>query len=261
MDIDRLNSNQAVCNHLVELMPWESIRDYLAKPFYKVLCQQGIYWTYNYFLGGVQGDNSCYLMNRSHPYISSNMTETAVYEKLRACGLRHKKAIKLMKLLESLGRTLYFSPPINNEGIIFYKGNFCLVPDKVTGEISFPLLFTYSEWIKITRENNLGFDNMPRKMRHRRIFNTIRHNITVYDAMMDVTDYGNLARKLGDAVIKEYPLLRDEVLSYWERKEENGEVINTEYDRFSKPVDILCGMESLKKDLGEDEFYRLGLAS
>jgi hypothetical protein len=259
MDIDRINSNQAVCNRLAEVIPFENVRSGWIKPFYKSLCDLGLYWSYNYVPGGVMQDNSCCLVNKSHPQISSNMTEKILYEKLRACGLREKKTLKLMLILKSHGLALSFSSPEKDEGVIFYNGDFCIFPSEVKGEIVFPLLFSYQEWIEITRETNLDFDNMEQRKRHKLIFNTIRHNTIIYDEMSNVTEYGALARKVGEAVIKKYPVLRHEVLNYWKRKEKKGEVINIDNGRLTRPKDVLCGMDSLRKDVGEYVYSHSGL--
>ena len=140
MDIDQLNSNYSVCNRLVELLPWETVDSRLIKPFYKALCHKGLYWSYDYTPGGLMRDNTCCLVNKNHPHLSSNMTEKAVYENLRAYGLRMKKALKLMKVLETFGLSLSFSSPKKDEGLIFYKGNCCIFPEDITDEIVFPLL-------------------------------------------------------------------------------------------------------------------------
>jgi len=259
MDLDRINKNKAVYSRLAEVIPWENAKSGWIKPFYKSLSNKGLYWSCSYTPGGLMKDNSFCLVNKSHPQISSNMTEKTLYEKLRACGLREKKTKQLMLLLKSQGLALSFSLPVKGEWLIFYNGDFCIFPDGVKGEIAFPLLFSYQEWIEITRETNLGFDNMEHRKRHRLIFNTIRHNTIIYDEMSNVTEYGVLARKVGDAVIEKYPVLRHEVLSYWKRKEKKGEVINTDHGRLTRPKDVLCGMDLLRKDVSEYEYTHSGL--
>lgn len=261
MDINTLNNNQAVCNRLVDLMPWENVQSRMFKPFSKQLCNNGLYISYDYVPDISINNGTCFITNKNSPHLSKNMTKRELYNKLRACGLREKKALKLMNILKQSTFSIHFGSPEDGEGLIFYKGHCCIIPGENTDKIIFPLLFSFSEWTDITREENVGFDQYPLSKRHRLIFNTIRHNITIYDELANITDYATLSRQIGEAVIHKYPVLRNEVLSYWNRKEKRGEHISSDDHNLSIPDNVLYGIDKLRKDVGDELFVQSGLAA
>ncbi|WP_413284220.1 hypothetical protein [Vibrio sp. MA40-2] len=261
MDIDMLNSNHSICKRLVSLTPWESVQSRLLKPFSKHLCNNRFYISYDYTPDVSINDGTYFLANKNSSRLSGNMTEKELYNELRACGLREKKALRLMGILKQSSFSIHFGSLTEEDLLIFYKGDGCVIPEENTDKILFPLLFSFSEWTDITREENAGFDKFPLSKRHRLIFNTIRHNITIYDPLVNLTDYASLSRQIGEAVINKYPALRNEVLSYWDRKEKQGKNITSNYRNLSIPNNVLCGMHKFRKDVGDERFVQSGLAA
>ena len=179
-------------------------------------------------------------------FISFNMREQMIITELKNRGINQKKAISFLKELNRLKIGLYFEEGLNKDLFLLYKGKQVQFLNENIDAPHIALIFSYNDWVDITKEMHPSFNDLSISLRHRLILNTIRHNTFTYDSVSNDGLNGPIARLFGEKVIEKYPTLRKAVLAFWDEKEKSGKEVDNSHinlDRIAPSLSLIVEID------------------